>query len=276
MRRRYHLHAPTSDLNAADAADIRGELSLNTSNEPALAGHDDIGPQAETQRVFWNAWNVEKRQRELSENSTRQKQVVLDWLRRFGRRDLSVLEVGCGAAWLTPHLATFGKVTATDLSDAVIPHVAPTMPEVKFVTGDFGRLDFPHADYDVVVTLEVLAHVPDQRAFVKKIASHLKPGGQLMLATQNRPVLETMNHVPATSGQIRKWVDQHELRALLSEEFEVLELFSVAPAGNRGIWRFVNSRALNAPVRAVFGNRVERLKERMGWGWTLMALARKR
>lgn len=249
---------------------------MTTSDEPGSAGESDVSALAETQRVFWNAWNVDKRKRELSENSTRQKEVVLEWLGRFGRRDLALLEVGCGAAWLTPSLATFGKVTATDLSDAVIPHVAPTMPEVTFVTGDFGMLDFPREHFDAVVSLEVLAHVPDQRAFVKKIAGHLKPGGQLMMATQNRPVLEKMNHVPATSGQIRKWVDQHELRALLSEEFEVQELFSVAPAGNRGIWRYVNSRKLNAPVRAVFGNRVERLKERLGWGWTLMALARKR
>ncbi len=249
---------------------------MTSSNEIAAVEAVQAPLEPESQRVFWNAWNIDKRQRELSENSTRQKAVVLEWLTRTGRRDLELLEVGCGAAWLTPHLAEFGSVTATDLSDAVIPHVAPTMPEVKFVTGDFGTLEFPQAHYDAVVCLEVLAHVPDQRAFVKKIAGHLKPGGQLMMATQNRPVLENMNHVPATSGQIRKWVDQHELRALLSEEFEVLELFSVAPAGNRGIWRFVNSRALNKPVRAVYGNRVERFKERLGWGWTLMALGRKR
>lgn len=247
---------------------------MTNSREPVASAVAPGGP--ESQRVFWNAWNVDKRQRELSENSLRQKAVVLEWLSRFGRRDLELLEVGCGAAWLTPHLADFGQLTATDLSDAVIPHVAPTMPHVKFVAGDFATLDFPRAHYDAVVSLEVLAHVPDQRAFVSKIASHLKPGGQLMMATQNRPVLENMNHVPPASGQIRKWVDKDEFRAVLAPDFEVQELFSVAPKGDRGIWRFVNSRALNKPVRAVVGDRVERFKERLGWGWTLMALARKR
>ncbi len=39
--------------------------------------------------------------------------------------------------------------------------------------------------------------------------------------------------------------------------------------------RWVNSRKVNWPVRALFGDRVERFKERLGLGWTLMALARK-
>lgn len=251
-------------------------MSNEPGNDPGVAGAAAAGAVAETQRVFWNAWNVDKRQRQLSENSMRQKTVVTEWLGRFGRRDLDLLEVGCGAAWLTPTLATFGKVTATDLSDAVIPHVAPTMPETTFVTGDFQILDFPREHYDAVVSLEVLAHVPDQAAFLRKIAGHLKPGGQLLLATQNRPVLENMNHVPPPSGQIRKWVDKHELRTLLSAEFDVLELFSVAPSANRGVWRIINARAINKPIRAVLGDSVERLKERMGLGWTLMALARKR
>jgi len=37
----------------------------------------------------------------------------------------------------------------------------------------------------------------------------------------------------------------------------------------------LNSRTLNGPVRFLVGDRVEHLKERLGLGWTLMALARK-
>jgi hypothetical protein len=45
---------------------------------------------------------------------------------------------------------------------------------------------------------------------------------------------------------------------------------------NRGIMRIVNSRTLNRPIRTVFGDRVDRLKEAAGLGWTLMALADKK
>ena len=68
---------------------------------------------------------------------------------------------------------------------------------------------------------------------------------------------------------------RHELRQLLRPHFDVQKIFSVSPKANRGFMRAINSRKLNYPVRAIFGDRVERLKEALGLGWTLMVLARK-
>jgi hypothetical protein len=65
------------------------------------------------------------------------------------------------------------------------------------------------------------------------------------------------------------------LTRLLEREFEILELFSITPKANRGVMRILNSRTLNKPVRAMVGRRLDRLKEMAGFGWTLMALARK-
>jgi 2-polyprenyl-3-methyl-5-hydroxy-6-metoxy-1,4-benzoquinol methylase len=62
----------------------------------------------------------------------------------------------------------------------------------------------------------MLAHVEDQVAFVDKIAELLRPGGYLMLATQNKFTLSRWSEVvPQAPGQIRKWVDAKELRRLL-------------------------------------------------------------
>jgi 2-polyprenyl-3-methyl-5-hydroxy-6-metoxy-1,4-benzoquinol methylase len=168
----------------------------------------------------------------------------------------------------------FGSVTATDLSDEVLERAQRRFPKATFVSGDFMGLSF--GTFDVVVTLEVLSHVADQPSFVRKLASHLRPGGYLMMATQNRPVLEKFNNIPPPKpGHLRRWVDQNELRDLLKPHFEVLELFSVTCKANRGIMRWVNSRKVNKPVKALLGDRVEHIKERMGLGWTLMTLARK-
>lgn len=137
-------------------------------------------------------------------------------------------------------------------------------------------LDLGESRFDVIVTLEVLSHVRDQKGFIRKLASHLRPGGHLMLATQNRLVLENYNAVPPPApGKLRRWVDKHELVDLLAPEFQRLELFTVSPIARLGIMRWVNSRKINAPIRAVFGDRLERFKERAGLGWTLMSLSRK-
>jgi hypothetical protein len=55
-----------------------------------------------------------------------------------------------------------------------------------------------------------------------------------------------------------------------------MELFSVTPRANRGIMRLVNSRKVNRPIRAIVGDRIEKIKEEMGLGWTLMTLACRR
>lgn len=229
------------------------------------------------QQDFWNEWNASTREQSLDEVSHRQADVVCGWLQRLERRDLAILEVGCGAGWFCHRLSDFGRVTGTDLSDHVLERARQKMPDATFVAGDFMQLEFPPASYDVVVSLEVLAHVADQRAFVSKLASLLRPGGLLMMATQNAPVLRRHNRLPPPApGQLRRWIDKHELRDLLSAEFEVRELFSVTPRANRGLMRWVHSRAVNRPIRAVVGNRVDRLKEALGLGWTLMVLARRR
>lgn len=229
------------------------------------------------QTSFWNHWNADQREHHVGDISLRQAEVVLGWLDKIGRRDLDILEVGCGSGWFAPKLVRYGNVTATDLSDEVLSRAAKRSPHVSFTAGDFMALDFGMETFDVVVSLEVLSHVFDQKAFIRKLAAHLRSGGHLMLATQNRRVLEKYNAIPPPApGQLRRWVYQDELAALLQPEFEAAEMFTVSPIAQRGIMRFVNSRKVNAPVRAIFGNRIERLKERLGFGWTLMSLSRKR
>lgn len=230
----------------------------------------------ETQEQYWAKWNREKAQRPLSEVSARQKRETLARLEKLGRTDLAILEVGCGSAWLTPELQAFGTVTATDLSVDAVNDASARIPGARFIAGDFMQMDLPLAAFDVIVTLEVLAHVADQPAFIAKLARHLRPGGTLILATQNRPVLEEHNVVRPTEGQVRIWVDRHELAGLLQSDFDIEELFSATPQANRGIWHILNARAVNAPLRVFFGDTFDRMKERAWLGWTLMAIARRR
>ncbi|MDN5927244.1 MAG: methyltransferase domain-containing protein [Hyphomicrobiales bacterium] len=231
----------------------------------------------EAQQRFWNEWNAAARERQLESVCTDQADVITGWLRGSGRHDLDILDAGCGTGWLCERLSPFGAVTGTDLSHEVLDRARMRLPDVRFVAGDFMTLDFGGNAFDVVTTVEVLSHVADQPAFIAKLAYHLRPGGHLMLATQNRPVLERYNRIaPPKPGQLRRWVDKNELKRLLSKKFEIVEIFSITPKANKGLMRIINSRTFNRPVHALVGRRLDRLKEAAGLGWTLMALARKR
>ena len=237
--------------------------------------HEPDAP-IDTQRSFWNDWNAAHREQVVGPVSQRQSAIVLEWMRSLGRSDLDIIDIGCGTGWLCAQLLAFGRVTGTDLANEVIERARVRMPAARFLAGDFMALDFAPASFDVVTTLEVLTHVHDQPAFMRKIAEVLRPGGTLMLATQNRFVLERNDIAPPKPGQLRHWVDRRELRTLLRPHFEVAQLFSVTPAGNGGILRLANSVKLNRLAASLVGeDRLRAAKERLGLGWTLMALARK-
>lgn len=229
--------------------------------------------EADASAQFWDDWNAHARQPSmLTDVSLDQRREILRWLRGLDLRDARILEVGCGTGWLCESLAAFGHVTGTDLSQKCLEEAARLLPQAEFVAGDFMELTFAPESYDVVVSLEVLAHVPDQRAFVEKIAGLLKPGGRLMLATQNKPMLQRWAVVaPQAPGQVRQWRDQAEIRALLEPHFAVEEMYTVTPIAHRLPLRLLTAKRVRALIPGL-----TRWEEKRGWGWTIMVLARKR
>ncbi len=232
-----------------------------------------------TQRAFWNRWN-ETRETTQGRVSLDQQRAVIRWLEALGRTDLEMIDIGCGAGWLCDRLLPFGRVTGTDLSDEVLARTAERCPTVKFVAGDFLELDFGRELFDVAVTLETLSHVPDHAAFVAKTAELLKPGGYLMMATQNRATLEKNDIAPPEPGQRRNWVNREELLALLEPHYVVEQCFSITPKFNRGPLKIVNAERLHRAFEKIglkfVTDAATRMQENAGMGWTLMALGRKR
>lgn len=245
-----------------------------------LKSHQRSDSPLSAQVEFWNEWNAATRESEIDRVSIEQANTVVAWIRKLGRDDLDMIDVGCGAGWLCSMLTQFGAVTGTDLSNQVLARAALRSPSVKFVSGDFMSLDLADEAYDVVACLEVLSHVKNQPDFIEKIASLLRPNGYLMLATQNRPQLERNTIPPPNPGQIRQWVDRHELTELMTRHFEIEELFSITPIFNTGYLRYVNSRKLHLLLSKLGGGSaidwLTKTQEKSWLGWTLMTLARKR
>lgn len=237
----------------------------------------DMTPEISDQQRFWNAWNAEFREdpTKLAPVNQRQAQFVLQRLRELGPERRDIVEVGCGSGWLCGQMRSFGSVCGFDLSDEVLERSRARYPDVRFVAGDFQRMNLPVESADVVVTLEVLSHVSEQREFMRRLAQLLRPGGFLLLATQNRFVLERFEAVrPAQPGQIRHWVNARELRALLRPHFQTIKMTSLVTVGHSGVLRFLNSARLNA-VLAKLGvdASYDLLKESMLLGHTLMVFA---
>jgi SAM-dependent methyltransferase len=231
------------------------------------------------QMTSWDAWNGSaKRDERLGTSSAKQWQRLEQRLNALHRNDLVIVDVGCGSGWTCERLLAYGQVTGIDFSPTTIEAASMRVPTARFVAGNLFEVQLPLGAFDVAVSLEVLAHVADQPAFIRRLSSLLKQGGRLFLATQNRPILERWSAIGGPMpGTIRRWVDHTTLRRLLEPHFENIEIESVYPVGDQGLLRIVNSVKLNRLAVAVFSERVvERRKEWAMLGHTLLAWARKR
>jgi 2-polyprenyl-3-methyl-5-hydroxy-6-metoxy-1,4-benzoquinol methylase len=232
----------------------------------------------EDQQRFWNTWNTESReQRKLDQDSLERGETVLVLLRSLKLKRPEILELGCGTGWLSEQLVQFGPTTAIDIADEVIKRAKARAPHINFLAGDFLQIPLSKSHFDVVICLETLSHVADQPLFVHGIAAVLKPGGYLILTTQNRSIMILHDVLPPGVGQIRKWVDKKGLQALLKPRFRILRLETiVAPDSHRGILRIVNSFKLNMALEYLMSRAsVETLKRRVGFGKTLVVLAQR-
>jgi 2-polyprenyl-3-methyl-5-hydroxy-6-metoxy-1,4-benzoquinol methylase len=138
-------------------------------------------------------------------------------------------------------------------------------------------VDLPLSYFDVIVCLETLAHIADQPACMHRLATLLKPGGFLLLTTQNKSVFERRADVAPPDGWIRQWVTVKSLKRMLRPEFTIRSLTTLEPEGHLGFLYVVNSARLNHYLNAVIGApRVKRLKESLGYGQSIYVVAKKR
>ena len=95
-----------------------------------------------------------------------------------------VLDAGVGAGRFTDILSRWGaSVVGVDLSYAVeaAHRNFADRPDVLIAQADIGRLPFAEATFDVIISIGVLHHTPDTRAYFQKLVPLLRPGGRMAI-----------------------------------------------------------------------------------------------
>lgn len=102
-----------------------------------------------------------------------------------------VLDVGCGTGANGPVL-TEGGHFAIGIDASPVPlGLAPRRERghAARVRGDAGRLPFASEAFDVVLALDVLEHLDDDRAAARELHRVCKPGGRLVVFVPALPLL---------------------------------------------------------------------------------------
>jgi hypothetical protein len=136
-------------------------------------------------------------------------------------------------------------------------------------------VDLPEGRFDIVTSLETIAHVYDQQAFATRIARLARLGGTLLLTTQNEYVWNRTSWLsPRAPGQIRNWPSRGRLVELFEPSFVIEAIQTCAPGGDRGILRVINSRIAASVAERLFGKESwQRMRECWGLGRSLVLIA---
>ncbi len=142
---------------------------------------------------------------------------ILTEMQLLGIKNPATLDFGCGSGWFTVILSQFGNAVGVDLA----PEAARVFhPEICFYDVD----ELPSGPFDVVVSQEVLEHVPDQSEYLSRAHQLLRPGGYLILTTPNAKV--SMRNPQFLVQPQEKHLRRGELQELLAQRFQVEKLYS--------------------------------------------------
>lgn len=104
---------------------------------------------------------------------------------------LEIADIGCGGGLLCEPMARLGaNVTGLDPAEdgiqAARAHAATQGLEIDYKAERAEDLAARGKQFDIVIAMEVVEHVPDVAAFLTVAASLVRPGGLLLLSTINR------------------------------------------------------------------------------------------
>lgn len=237
------------------------------------ASSDEVARFTAMAEAWWDPWGKFKPLHKFNP-------VRLGFMRRklaehFGRdpqaaspfEGLTLLDVGCGGGLLSEPLARMGfKVTGVDAGDKNIG-VARVHAEQSGLPIDYrvgGPEDVDPASYDVVLSMEVIEHVPDPARFIALCAGACKPGGAFMGATLNRTTKSyalavmgaeyILRWLPAGTHDWRKFVKPSEFAAFLrAAGVEVKDLKGMAYVPFRDEWHETSDLDVNYMLFGVKG-----------------------
>jgi len=145
---------------------------------------------------------------------------------------LRILDIGCGGGLLSEPMARLGaEVVGADAAARNIPiarlHAEKMGLEIDYRVTTAEALVAAGEQFDAVLNMEVVEHVPDPQAFLDACAALVRPGGLMITSTINRNpksyavaivgAEHIMRWLPRGTHDWAKFIKPAELQAMLGQ-----------------------------------------------------------
>lgn len=93
-----------------------------------------------------------------------------------GRKQLNILEIGCGAGGMLGPLSRYGVVHGLDIAHDYVQYCRSRGFD-RVLTGSGYELPFADKTFDLVALFDTIEHIPDDRRVLEEVHRVLVPGG---------------------------------------------------------------------------------------------------
>ncbi len=147
------------------------------------------------------------------------RRIVLDLLRKNlpATGELDVLDAGCGGGATTESLGRYGNVTGLELEEAAVEYARSWGRNV--VQGSIETLPFGDGSFDLVLSLDVIEHVPDDETALRELYRVLRPGGRVLITVPALMMLWSPHD--EANGHYRRYTAEGLRRRVETAGFEV-------------------------------------------------------
>lgn len=176
----------------------------------------------------------------------------------LGEDPVRVLDIGCGAGFLTNYLASAGHdVTGVDSSTSSLEVATrhDTSGRVRYLVGDAMALPFDDGHFEVVCAMDFLEHVDDWKGAVAEMSRVLAPRGLFFFHTFNRNWLSWLvvikgvewfvKNTPRDMHVLPLFVKPEELTAVARvHDMEILALHGSRPVFGKSMLKLLATRVV--------------------------------
>ena len=156
---------------------------------------------------------------------------------------LKILDIGCGGGLMCEPLARLGaEVTGIDAVEKNIKsaqiHAEKNNLKIKYMLNAVEELSIKNK-YDVILNLEVIEHVDNQKMFISKSCNLVNDGGLMFIATINKTIFSiifakylaeyVLGFLPKGTHDWKKFLTPEDIYAMLiKNNFQVLESIGIS------------------------------------------------
>ncbi len=205
---------------------------------------------------------------------------------------LRIVDIGCGTGMLMEDLRAWGDVVGLDFSPIALAYCCQRGLE-NLVRANVERIPLGSSCADFVTALDLVEHVPDDRALMSEMYRILRPGGRALMTVPAHPKLWSAHDVALHHKRRYEWGNFRDLVMGAGFELErysymMMTIYPAAAAfryakkligkqeGPPHTDEFPLPRWINALLRIVVSSEAVLLRRwNLPWGLSLLTVARK-